>query len=206
MENNVYNMWNNSDIAEIFPNMFISNYSTSTNKTLLQNLGITHIITINSFFNPPYPADFIYHYFPAYDDSNEDISPFFDQFAYMARGILLDNKNKILIHCQAGRSRSASLVLAFIIRYLTDAEFQWQINHELIHFYIFSASTYLLRYDPLIQKNEPNQDDNARNLISCILNLMKLIRPVIRPNDRFLEQLKDWYNSSNRMLFSIVWK
>ena len=117
LENRIYNMWNNNDIAEIFPHLFISNYSTSTNNTLLQNLGITHIITINSFFNPPYADDYEYHYFPAYDDSNEDITVFFDSFAYLVRGIMLDGKNKILVHCQAGRSRSASLVLAFILRY-----------------------------------------------------------------------------------------
>ena len=196
LENRIYNMWNNNDIAEIFPHLFISNYSTSTNNTLLQNLGITHIITINSFFNPPYADDYEYHYFPAYDDSNEDITVFFDSFAYLVRGIMLDGKNKILVHCQAGRSRSASLVLAFILRYLTDSEFQWPIEHELIQYYKFHASSYLVRFDPLIQKEEPDIDNITRRFIMCILSLMQNIRPVIRPNERFLTQMVEWFNSS----------
>ena len=203
MENRIYNMWNNHDIVEIFPNLFISNYSTSTNKTLLQNLGITHIFTINSFFNPPFPTDFAYHFFPAYDDSREDITQYFDQFAYLARGILLDKSNKILIHCQVGRSRSATLVLAFIMRYLTDKEFQWPIEHELIHFYIYSASEYLSRIDPLIQQDDPSLDNNTKKLVMCILDLMRIIRPVIKPNERFLEQVKEWHMKSN-MFHSIV--
>ena len=146
LENRIYNMWNNNDIAEIFPNIFISNYSTSTNRTLLHNLGITHIITINSFFNPPYPTEFEYHYFAAYDDFNEDITQYFDRFAYLARGVLLGG-GKVLVHCQAGRSRSASLILAFVLRYLTDKDFQWPIKHELINYYIFGASSYLVNYD-----------------------------------------------------------
>lgn len=198
-------MWNNHDIVEIFPNLFISNYSTSTNKTLLQNLGITHICTINSFFNPPYPIDFIYHFFPAYDDSSEDITQYFDQFAYLARGILLEGGNKILIHCQVGRSRSATLVLAFIMRYLTDKEFQWPINHELINFYRHNSSEYLSKYEPLICQEEPTINNTTKKLISCILNLMQFIRPIIKPNERFLDQIKEWYISSN-MTHSIIIK
>ena len=197
VENRIYNLWDNHDIDEVFPNLFISNYSTSTNKELLKNLGITHIITINSFFNPPYPADFQYHYYSAYDDSNEDITQYFDQFASMARGILLEPKNKILLHCQAGRSRSISLALAFIIRYLTDAGFQWPINHELIGFYKFNASEYIVNNDPLIQLDEPSLENITRRFILCLVNFVKFLRPVARPNERFLEQLQNWFIASN---------
>ena len=168
MEKYIFNMWNNTDIKEIFPKLYISNYSTSTNRSLLQNIGITHIFTINSFFNPPFPTDFQYQYYPAYDDSNQDITPFLDHFIYMARGILLDGKNKILIHCQAGRSRSASLVLAFILKYITDREFQWPIKHELINFYTIAASEYLTNFDPLISIDEPTLENNLKKFRSNV--------------------------------------
>lgn len=204
VENNVLNFWNTNDIHEIFPNLYISNYSTSTNKKLIQNLGITHVITTNSFFNPPYPNDFHYHFFQAYDDSLENISNYFNQCNDLIREILINPQNKILLHCQAGRSRSVSLILAFILQYFTDKNFHWNIKHELIDYYTIALDDYLKNFEPLIQKDDPIYENMIRNFILVILNLMKNIRNIIRPNEMFLIQIKNWLLDKNLDITNII--
>jgi hypothetical protein len=204
VENNIYNLWKNSDINEIFPNLYISNYSTSTNKKLLQNLGITHIITTNSFFNPPFPNDFHYHFFQAFDDSQEIISPYFNQCNSLIREILINSKHKILIHCQAGRSRSVSLILAFILQYFTDPNFHWNIKHELIDYYSMTLEDYNKNFEPLIQINDSIYENTIHNNILIVLNLMKNIRNIIKPNDLFLIQIKNWMVDKNFNITNII--
>ena len=209
IENNIYNISNNQDIVEMFPNLFISNYSTSTNFTLLKNIGITHVITINSYFNPPYTRDFVYHYFPAYDDMNEDITPLFDECTNLIFKILFNSScNKILIHCQAGRSRSAILILAFIIKYFTNKNFQWNIKHDILNYYLFK----LLRYNEInitdITINTANNTTinttyiTTKKFVLYLLNLMQQKRLVIKPNNRFIEQLINWiiHNSHSNII------
>jgi len=114
IENNLINLSDNQDIHMIFPNIYISNYSTTTNKELLQSLDIKTIISAIPTFNPPYSDSFEYIHIPLYDDVTENISKHFNQITTILKD-KLDNNQKVLIHCMVGRSRSVSLGLAFII-------------------------------------------------------------------------------------------
>ena len=75
IENNYFNLSDNVDFNLVYPNIYIGNYSTSTNLELLQGLGITHIITVLPTFNPPFPDKFTYLHIQAYDNEPEDTNP-----------------------------------------------------------------------------------------------------------------------------------
>lgn len=114
IENNYFNLSDNVDFNIVYPNIYIGNYSTSTNLELMNGLGITHIITVLPTFNPPFPDNFTYLHVQAYDDETQNLEPFFqktNQFISDA----LTNRGKLLIHCMVGRSRSVSVFLAFLI-------------------------------------------------------------------------------------------
>jgi hypothetical protein len=213
IENNIYNLFNNTDLVEIFPNLFISNYSSSTNYNLLKNLGIKEVLCINSFFNPPYPNDFEYHSFIAYDDFNENISIFFPEainIIYMA----LSSKKKILVHCQAGRSRSASLILAFIIKFFTDSRYQYlpftnlinQSENTVMFPYLAFWNEFIRKKQELelyadlcdidylnsIKKETEICKEWYQELVEGLIKVMQGIRPSIYPNYRFIEQIVAW--------------
>lgn len=114
IENNLFNLSDNQDIHMVFPNLYISNYSTTTNKDFLKSLGINTIITALPTFNPPYPELFNYTHVPLYDDTTENISHHFNDVISILED-KIKNNDKVLIHCMVGRSRSVTLGLAFLI-------------------------------------------------------------------------------------------
>lgn len=114
IENNYFNLSDNVDFNIVYPNIYIGNYSTSTNLELLQGLGITHIITVLPSFNPPFPDKFNYLHIQAYDDETQNLAPFFQKTNQFITNVLTQ-RGKLLIHCMVGRSRSVSIFIAFLI-------------------------------------------------------------------------------------------
>jgi hypothetical protein len=114
IENNYFNFANNDDFNLVYPNIYIGNYSTSTNLELLQNVGITHIISVIPTFNPPFPDKFKYLHIQAYDDQSQDLSQHFEKCNLFIKNMLKEG-GKVLIHCMVGRSRSVTLFLGFLI-------------------------------------------------------------------------------------------
>ncbi|XP_054898974.1 dual specificity protein phosphatase 13 [Poeciliopsis prolifica] len=108
-------------VNEVWPGLFIGNAATARNKTLLQNLGITHVVnaadgprhsdTLPRFYRD---TNIQYHGVEAADCRDFDLSPFFSETADFIQGAL-SQKGKVLVHCARGISRSGTLVLAFLM-------------------------------------------------------------------------------------------
>ena len=114
IENNYFNFSENDDFNLVYPNIYIGNYSTSTNLELLKNVGITHIISVIPTFNPPFSDKFKYLHIQAYDDQTQDLSQYFQNCNAFISDVLSEG-GKVLIHCMVGRSRSVTMFLAFLI-------------------------------------------------------------------------------------------
>ncbi len=107
----------NSDVSIMneIPNtgLFIGDQWAAVSQPQLQSNGITHILNTTPVNVPPQPG-IIYKQIPMLDSPDQDLLSnlepalqFIDQV--VSRG------GKILIHCQAGVSRSASVLIAFIM-------------------------------------------------------------------------------------------
>ena len=114
IENNYFNLSSNDDFNIVYPNIYIGNYSSSTNLESLTALGITHIISVIPSFNPPFPDKFNYLHIEAYDDESQDMKVHFEKTNKYISDCLTQG-GKCLIHCMVGRSRSVSVFMAFII-------------------------------------------------------------------------------------------
>ena len=114
IENNYFNLSSNEDFNLVYPNIYVGNYSITTNLDLLKGLGITHIISVIPTFNPAFEDKFKYLHIQAYDDDYQDIKQHFDITNEFIKNCLYEG-GKILIHCMAGRSRSVSILIAFLI-------------------------------------------------------------------------------------------
>ena len=114
IENNYFNLASNEDFNLVYPNIYVGNYSVTTNLDLLKGLGITHIISVIPTFNPAFEDKFKYLHIQAYDDEYQDIKQYFDITNEFIKSCLFEG-GKVLIHCMVGRSRSVSIFIAFLI-------------------------------------------------------------------------------------------
>eukprot|EP01129_Flabellula_baltica_P017614 TRINITY_DN9815_c0_g1_i1.p1 TRINITY_DN9815_c0_g1~~TRINITY_DN9815_c0_g1_i1.p1 ORF type:complete len:156 (+),score=28.87 TRINITY_DN9815_c0_g1_i1:52-519(+) len=99
---------------QIREHLYITNYFGAKNKTQLEDNQITHILIIGQNLKQWYPNDFTYKQIEIPDNANVDILGYFpDAFQFIDEGIQQGN---VLIHCAAGRSRSASFLIGYIMQ------------------------------------------------------------------------------------------
>ncbi len=119
----------------IVPGLYLGDAFDAHNVTALREHGITHIVTAVIGMQPAYPDNFTYLHVPVMDNHMEDLTPFFgvaNDFLTSAllqsAAPLLDSapltakvetkvppSGSVLVHCMKGRSRSASLVLSYLM-------------------------------------------------------------------------------------------
>lgn len=102
--------------SEIIPGLYLSNARAAADKNVLRHLNITHVLTIEAhrlpksiFENTNISTLFI----RAYDTPQTNLLPYFPMAnAFIGEGL---QKGNVLVHCHFGVSRSATLVIAYIM-------------------------------------------------------------------------------------------
>ena len=107
-------LWENKDINNVYSDIYISDIGTAYNVELLDELGITHIVNAVLAIEPAFPDKYEYLSVDLRDISNENIENEFDKVNEFI-DLALSNGGKVLVHCIAGVSRSASLVASYLI-------------------------------------------------------------------------------------------
>jgi len=105
----------NCHMNEIIPNLFLGNMYYSSDDLI--NNGIYHIINLscdeNNFSNQN--SKFTFYNKKLNDTPNQNIIIHFEELFNIIEKILIQNK-KILIHCEAGISRSSTIVIAYLMK------------------------------------------------------------------------------------------
>ncbi|MGH0118195.1 UNVERIFIED_CONTAM: hypothetical protein FKN15_045342 [Acipenser sinensis] len=111
-------------VDQVWPRIYLGDKWAAKDKRSLQSLQITHILNAadgkyNVCTGARYYRDknIIYHGVEAFDTTAFDISPFFYSAAKFIKEALEKPGGKVLVHCAMGLSRSATLVLAFLMIY-----------------------------------------------------------------------------------------
>jgi len=157
LENNYINLADTDDFNLVYPNIYIGNYSTSTNYELLKTLGITHIISAIPSFNPPFEDKFNYLHIESYDDESQDMTKYFE-ISNEFINECLNQGGKILIHCMVGRSRSVCLFLGFLI-YIMQGRFHKKSLNLENNNDIYNS----IEYNKFIKDNKKNYSYDGIN-------------------------------------------
>lgn len=124
-------------IGWILPNLLLGSVDVACDHSLLKENEVTHILNVASF-NTQFAIDrgpgycavnglFIYKHVSIMDLPDTDIISYFDEcFAFIESA--LDTGGRILVHCMAGVSRAASIVIGYLMK-VKDMDFQTAFNH-----------------------------------------------------------------------------
>ncbi|XP_060782106.1 dual specificity phosphatase 29-like [Neoarius graeffei] len=112
-------------VNEVWPSVYIGDEKTALELHNLETMGITHILSAaegkwNNVATGPdyYNGMNIYYYGVEAEDSPVfNLAQFFYPAAQFIDHALSNPENKLLVHCVMGRSRSATLFLAYLMIY-----------------------------------------------------------------------------------------
>ncbi|KAG5262784.1 hypothetical protein AALO_G00278880 [Alosa alosa] len=113
-------------VNEVWPNVYIGDEETARDRHGLQKKGITHILNAaeGTWNSVDTGADYYsgmnidYYGIVAEDIPSFDLSVYFYPAAEYIDRVLSNPENKLLVHCVMGRSRSATLFLAYLMIYM----------------------------------------------------------------------------------------
>ena len=134
-------------MAQFREKIFISSQDPASDLDLLKQYKISHILNVAGLTNH-FTTQFHYKTLALYDDFGCDIASVFAECNEFIDSALKAG-GTVLIHCNAGVSRSATIALAFVMR-------------------------------------------NERVDLSEALQQLKAIRPSVRPNSHFMQQLYEY--------------
>ena len=105
-------MFSFNDIDEIIDNIWLGNCSSAENIKDLKDKGIKKILTVMDQTGPEYKEEdgFIHKKYEIRDFEDQNIIQYFGECLKFMKG-----EEKILVHCMAGASRSATIVIAYLM-------------------------------------------------------------------------------------------
>lgn len=95
--------------------LYIGSIGAAFSRDILLREGVTHVLTVANALLPRFPDAFEYRVVPVLDSPDCDIAALFDECIAFIDAALASG-GRVLVHCFAGRSRSASVVLAYLMR------------------------------------------------------------------------------------------
>ncbi|KAH3743460.1 Miro domain protein [Pelomyxa schiedti] len=99
---------------EIIPGLWLGSQLAGKNKYLLKSRHVTHVVTVLDVKVGVYPHDFNYFIIPVEDEESTDLLSHFEA-CHQFMDEALEHGTAVLVHCAAGISRSATIVISYLM-------------------------------------------------------------------------------------------
>ncbi|EFJ10352.1 hypothetical protein SELMODRAFT_418983 [Selaginella moellendorffii] len=111
--------------CEIEQGLYLGSIGAAFHKAALQNVQITHILTIANALEMPFTRDFKYKRVEVLDSADSNLASHFDDcFAFIDEAKA--SGGAVLVHCFAGRSRSVTVIVAYLMK-----SHRWNLSRAL---------------------------------------------------------------------------
>jgi protein-tyrosine phosphatase len=117
--------------TEVFSNLFLSGVEPARKKAMFDHLGITHVVNCASFKEPNHFEDqgIVYLRLHIVDDEGQTLDKAFQAVLPFIANARAGEGNKVLVHCNQGKNRSAAMLVAHLIS--VDGEFTAALDNAL---------------------------------------------------------------------------
>ncbi|XP_071502133.1 dual specificity protein phosphatase 1-B-like [Diadema antillarum] len=155
-------------LVPLLPHLYLGSNFHASRLSVLEEHGITAVLNVSRLPNY-FPTCFRYMQIPVDDSTDADLLPWFEEATNFIESVQRNN-GRVLVHCHAGISRSATICLAYLMKVR-------QIRLEEAFEFVSSVRTVispnlafmlqLLRYEnELISSRKQGTNDNSS---SCSL-------------------------------------
>ncbi|KAI4369614.1 hypothetical protein MLD38_018037 [Melastoma candidum] len=101
--------------SKIEDGLFLGSVGAANNKAALKRLHVTHILTVAHSLKPAHPDDFVYQVIAVPDREDTNLRQYFDEcFDFIDEA--KQSGGAALVHCFVGRSRSVTIVVAYMMK------------------------------------------------------------------------------------------
>ena len=107
----------NHPASQVLPHLYLGNMKDASDVTVLSGLGIGYVLNVTS--KPPcyeMQPGITYKQLIADDNGLQNLRQFFEE-AFEFIDLAKSNSSGVLIHCQAGISRSPTIAVAYLMKY-----------------------------------------------------------------------------------------
>lgn len=102
-------------MSKIITGLYLGDYENASSPTWLKQKHITHIVNCTTEHQNYYPKDYVYLNLNLDDSENQVIYPVLEK-SYNFIKKANENGGNIIVHCHAGISRSASIVIYYLMK------------------------------------------------------------------------------------------
>jgi predicted protein tyrosine phosphatase len=177
-----FNMQNDSEPIQILPGLFLGSIGAAKNLQLIKANKIGQILCIGKniplfHINNQSCQELVYKQINVLDGEKIDIQQYFEEaieFIELAHQPKDNSQaSAVLIHCFAGRSRSVTILLAY-----------------LLHCHYRNNDSYLLQL--LKQFDNQVEINKDTEMLEVLLRFVQQARKEAQPNAGFMKQLKQY--------------
>ncbi|TNV75299.1 hypothetical protein FGO68_gene11216 [Halteria grandinella] len=106
-----------ANYSQINDDIFLGGYEAGENEVLLRDvMGVGGVLCIyNQYKEPAFPSLYRYKCVRLVDDTASNLKEYFRDCIDFINDVITKQKKPVLVHCAAGVSRSATIVIAFIM-------------------------------------------------------------------------------------------
>uniref|UniRef100_A0A0A9YIJ5 protein-tyrosine-phosphatase n=1 Tax=Lygus hesperus TaxID=30085 RepID=A0A0A9YIJ5_LYGHE len=104
--------------SRVLPFLYVGNARDARDADVLRGRGVSHVlnVTLTPTPAPADPSGVTYRQLPASDSTQQNIKQYFEEaFSFIEEA--RKNNGSVLVHCQAGVSRSPTIAIAYIMKH-----------------------------------------------------------------------------------------